>query len=236
MITNADTGPWPIRLQRSPVRLFLLVAARAAIGIAALVAAIPEPGTLGAVLAFAGIGVVGYAALLGLNFATMRLEAVPGQLRLRSLLVNGRYQLVKGEVRRLRLAPRSRSRLGAAFRGLGVRIGPGELEGEKLAGVIALARPDSLLMVPTTDGRLALAVASEEQLLDALMRATRRPSRAPAIRLAIGREPQTARPLDGTFRFDHMGAVERRLRNARIRITEIEISFPEDRTDGEEGP
>ena len=235
MITNADTGPWPIRLQRSPVRLFLLVAARAAIGVAALVAAIPEPGALGTVLSFAGIAVLGYAALLGLNFATMRLEAVPGQLRLRSVLVNGRYQLVKGEVRRLRLAARSRSRLGAAFRGLGVRIGPGEFEGEKLAGVIALVRPDSLLMVPTTDGRLAVAVASEEQLLDALMRATRRPSRAPAIRLAISREPQTARPLDGTFRFDHMGAVERRLRNARIRITEIEISFPEYRSDGEEG-
>jgi hypothetical protein len=236
MMTNADTGPWPIRLQRSPVRLFVLVAARAAIGVAALVTAIPEPGTLGTALSFAGVIVLGYAALLGLDFVTMRLQAVPGQLRVRSLFVSRRYQLAKGDVRRLRLPPGWRFPVGAAFRGLGVRIGPGQLEGEKLVGVIALARPASLLMVPTTDGRLAIAVASEKQLLDALMRATRRPSRAPAIRLAIGRESQTARQVDGTFRLDHMGAVERRLRNARIRITEVEISFPEDRTDGEEGP
>lgn len=55
-------------------------------------------------------------------------------------------------------------------------MGPGELEGEKLVGVIALARPASLLMVPTTDGRLAVAVASEDELLGALLRATRWPS------------------------------------------------------------
>lgn len=175
MMTDADTGPWPIRLQRSPVRLSVLVAARAAIGTAALVTAILEPGTLGTVLSFAGIVVLGYAALLGLDFVTMRLEALPGQIRLRSLLGNRRYELAKGEVRRLRLPPGWRSPVAATFRGLGVRMGAGELEGEKLVGVIALARPASLLMVPTTDGRLAIAVASETELLVALTRATRRP-------------------------------------------------------------
>lgn len=176
MMTNADTGPWPVRLERSPVRLSVLVAVRAAIGIAALVTAIPETGTIGTVLSFVGIVVLGYAALLGLGFVTMRLEALPGQLRLWSLLGSRRYELAKGEVRRLRLPPGRRSPVAAAFGGLGVRMGPGQLEGEKLAGVIALARPASLLMVPTTDGRLAVRVASEEELLHALIRATRRSS------------------------------------------------------------
>lgn len=171
-MTNADTGPWPIRLQRSPVRLSVLVAARAAIGIAALVTAIPAAGTIGTVLSFAGIFVLAYAALLGLDFVTMRLEARPGELRLSSSLGNRRYQLAKGDVRRLRLPAGWRSPVAATFAGLGVRLGPGKVEGEKLVGVIALARPTSLLMVPTTDGRLAVAVVSEEELLDALMRAT----------------------------------------------------------------
>ncbi len=171
-MTNADTGPWPIRLQRSPVRLSVLVAARAAIGIAALVTAIPAAGTIGTVLSFAGIFVLGYAALLGLDFLTMRLEARPGELRLSSALGNRRYHLAKGDVRRLRLPEGWRSPVAATFAGLGVGLGPGEVEGEKLVGVIALARPTSLLMVPTADGRLAVAVASEEELLDALMRAT----------------------------------------------------------------
>lgn len=119
MMTNADTGPWPIRLQRSPVRLSVLVAARAAIGIAAPITAIPEQGTIGTMLSFAGIVVLGYAALLGPEFVTLRLEALPGQLRLWSVLGNRRYELAKGEVRRLRLPPGWRSPVAAAFVGWG---------------------------------------------------------------------------------------------------------------------
>ena len=94
---------------------------------------------------------------------------------MRLLLVVGLRVLGdKGELRRHRVPASWRSPLEAQVGGLGVSLGSGVLEGEALVGVIALDRSASLIMVPVIAGRLAVAPASEDELLAALAAATRR--------------------------------------------------------------
>ena len=119
-----------------------------------------------------GLIVLGYSMLLGLHLATLHLEARPNELMLSSVLGRRSYRLRKGEVRRHHLPRSWRSPLESQVGGLGVSLGRGELEGEKLVGVVALDRSANLLMVPVVGGRLAVAPASEEELLAALRAAT----------------------------------------------------------------
>jgi hypothetical protein len=169
---DAADGPWPIRLKRSPMRLVAVVGVRALIGVAALATAQTSAGAIGTALTIAGLMVFWYAAVLGFYLVNLRLVADAGELRLYSLLGTRRYRLVKGIVTRLRLPRSWRSPLEAGISGLGVRIGEGELQGEKLVAVIALDRSATLLMVPTVGGRVAVAAESEEELLAALESAT----------------------------------------------------------------
>lgn len=165
-------GPWPIRLKRNRWRLLVVVGVRALIGAAALITAQASPGTIGTALTLAGIVVIGYAVVLWLYLVTIRLEASGGQLVLRSLLGTRRFRLTKGTVTRLQLPRSWRSPLEAGVSGVGVRIGVGELQGEKLLGVVALDRSATLLMVPAVGGRVAVAAESEGELLNALEAAT----------------------------------------------------------------
>jgi hypothetical protein len=165
-------GPWPIRLKRNSTRLLAVVGLRALIGAAAVLTAQASPGILGSALRVAGGIVVIYSVLLWLYLATIRLEASAGHLVLYSLLGTRRYQLAKGIVTRLRLPRSWRSPLEAGISGVGVRMGEGELKGEKLLGVVALDRSATLLMVPAVGGRVAVAAESEDELLNALAAAT----------------------------------------------------------------
>lgn len=155
------------------MRLLLVVGLRAAIGAVGIATGSLTPGTIGAALMAGGVIVLGYSLLLGLHIATLRLEVKPDVLRLSSVLGGRTYALRKGELRRHRLPHSARSPLEAQVGGLGVSLGSGELEGEKLVGVIALDRSASLIMVPVAGGRLAVAPASEDELLAALDAATR---------------------------------------------------------------
>jgi hypothetical protein len=165
-------GPWPIRLKRSVLRLLVVVGVRALIGVLAILTGQASPGTVGTALRVAGGIVLVYAAVLWLYLATIRLEASAGQLILYSLLGTRRYRLAKGKVTRLRLPRSWRSPLEAGISGVGVRIGEGQLQGEKLLGVVALDRSATLLMVPAVGGRVAVATESEDELLNALAAAT----------------------------------------------------------------
>jgi hypothetical protein len=171
---DARTGPWPIPLRRSTPRLLLVVGARAAIGAAALLTALTTFGVIATILNVAGGVVIGYALLLGAYLFSLRLEAVPDELRLRSLFGTRRYRLRKGEVKRL-WVQFSGLPLEARVGGLGVRVGEGQLGGEKLVDVIALDRTATLHMVPVQGGRLAIGAESEPALMDALKLATRSP-------------------------------------------------------------
>jgi hypothetical protein len=173
-MTEPEAGPWPIPLQRSPMRLLLIVGLRGLIGVAALLTALTTFGTVATILNVAGLFVVVYALVLGVYLFTLRLEAIPGHLRLRWLLGARTYGLRKGEVTRLWIQF-SRRPLEARVGGLGIRLGEGQLGGEKLVDVIALDSVSTLLMVPVEGGRLAVAPDVELHLLSALSAATGRP-------------------------------------------------------------
>jgi hypothetical protein len=168
----SDAGPWPIPLQRSVPRLLAVVALRAGIGLASLLTALTTFGLVATVLNVAGGVVLLYAAGLGLYLFTLRLEAVPGHLRLRSMFGSRSFRLRRGEVTRL-WVQFSRRPLEARVAGLGVRFGEGQLGGESLVDVIALDEASTLLLVPVDGGRLAVASDSEASLIDALRMATR---------------------------------------------------------------
>ena len=167
-----DAGPWPIPLRRSVPRLAAVVGLRAAIGLAAVLTGLTTFGVVAAVLNVAGGVVLAYALGLGTHLFTLRLEAIPGHLRLRSLFGSRTYRLRKGEVRRLWVRF-SRRPLEARVAGLGVRMGEGQLGGETLVDVISLDESTTLLMVPVEGGRLAIASKSETTLLSALRLAAR---------------------------------------------------------------
>jgi hypothetical protein len=153
-----------------PPRLALVVGLRAAVGVAAIITTMATFGFVAAILNLAGAACLLYGLLLGLYLLSLRLEAVPNELRLRSLFGARRYRLRKGEVRRL-WVKFSRLPLEARVGTLGVRVGEGQLGREKLVDVIALDRASTLLMVPIEGGRLAVAPESEGTLLEALRRA-----------------------------------------------------------------
>jgi len=147
----------------------MVVALRALVGLAALFTAAATFGVVATVLNVTGLAVLVYALLLGFYLASLRLEAAPNELRLRSLLGTRRYRLRKGEVRRL-WVQFSRLPIEARVGNLGVRIGEGQLGGERLVDVIALDHVSMLLMVPVDGGRLAVAPDREWILVDALRR------------------------------------------------------------------
>ena len=171
-MTDTADGSWPIRLKRRPARLLGVVGLRVLIGAAAVFTGQTAPGVEGTVLRVAGAIILGYAALLGLYLGSLRLEARQGELRLHSVFGTRRYRLAAGTVTRLWLPRSWRSPLEADISGLGVGIGQGKLKGEKLVVVVALDRSATLLMVPAVGGRLAVAAASEDELLTALAAAT----------------------------------------------------------------
>ena len=122
------------------------------------------------ILYAAGGVTLAYALLLGAYLFTLRLEAVPNELRLRSLFGTRQYRLRRGNVNRLTVKF-ARRPLEARVAGLGVRFGEGQLGGERLVDVIALDNVPSLVMVPVEGGRLAVAAEPETVLLEAVRRA-----------------------------------------------------------------
>jgi len=83
------------------------------------------------------------------------------------------YPLSPGPVTRVRLRGDRRSRLRAAPRLLPWQLGAGRLRDEEDVEVVRLAPSPTAILVPTERGRLAIAAADEEALLDALSRAAR---------------------------------------------------------------
>jgi hypothetical protein len=156
----------PLRLLLAPLILVLTAAVAAAGGI--LVA-----GAVGVAL----IGAGGVVAALGLYLAVMllsiRLDVEVATLRVRWLGGGRRYMLSRGAVTRVLLRGEGAARLRPRFGAMGWAFGRASLRDEERIEVIRLARTGSVILVPTDRGRLAIAPASESQLIDALMAAAR---------------------------------------------------------------
>ena len=164
-----------IRLARSPVRLFalpaLLLVAALGVGLVAVLRPLP----LAEVAWYAAMMIAGVLALVGfvlaVRVATVRIDVEEAALRLHWLGGQRRYPLAPGPVTRVRLRGEQAARLRARSRWMGAELGRARLRDEEDIEVVRLASTRTIILVPTERGRLAVAAASEDALIEALSRA-----------------------------------------------------------------
>jgi hypothetical protein len=166
-----------VRLARAPFRLVLLPALLVALGAALEAAAVvgPVPSLTPAWIALVAGGVL--LALVGLAIAFwllgLRLDVEEAAIRVRWPGGERLHPLVPGPVTRVRLRGNNASSLRSRTGWLGWTVGRARLRGEETIQVIRLARTPTAILVPTERGRLAIAAASEAELIEALSRAAR---------------------------------------------------------------
>ena len=177
-----------IRLARSWPRILtlpsLLMAASVA-GIAAAFLLLPGGALRYAAAAAAALPALG-GLLLAVRLGTMRVDVEEAAVRVRWAGGSRTYALVPGPVTRVRLRGDQASSLRARTGLLGWQVGSARLRREEPIEVVRLAPTRTAILVPTDRGRLALAAASEPQLLDALSQAARARKRLEDL---VGREP-----------------------------------------------
>ena len=163
-----------IRLARSLPRLLAGPLLLGLIGAVAIVAGmVAVGGILGLVLAGAG-GLLGVVAMVAaVVLLSVRLDVEESAIGV-TWLGGGRiYPLSAGPVTRVRLRGTTASRLRSRFGLLGWGIGRARLREHEPIEVVRLAPTATAILVPTERGRLAIAPASDDDLLDALSRAAR---------------------------------------------------------------
>lgn len=195
-----------IRLARSWSRLLALPAILVATGVAIAVAAILlTDAPLGYVVAALGAIPALAGAYLAIRAATMQVDVEEAAVRVRWLGGSRAYALVPGPVTRVRLRGDQASSLRARSGILGWELGPATLRDEERIEVVRLARTRTAILVPTDRGRLAIAAASEPELLDALSRAARARKRLEDLAPPEPAEPEPE-DADAAGPADHAGA------------------------------
>jgi hypothetical protein len=202
-----------IRLARSIGRLLrptflLLLAAAAVVAVAVL-----GPVRLGEPAWFALVAVAALLTIIGLRLAvrmlTVGVDVEESAVRVHWLGGERRYPLTPGPVTRVRLTGEHASSLRARSRWLGWSLGPARLRGDEAIHVVRLAPTATVILIPTELGRLAVAAASEEALLDALSRAARARQRLEELaRDAPPVEVEVPPPLAATPVVDTDDAIE----------------------------
>jgi len=171
-----------IRLSRSLPRLLALPAlGLAAGGIAVASGLLLVPGATGLAVAAVGGVLVALAVVAAFRPLSVRLEIEESAVRVSWLGGERIYLLSPGPVTRVRLKGRSASSLRGGRWLLGGQLGPARLRGEETIDVVRLAPTPTAILVPTEHGRLLIAAASEELLLDALSHAARARQRLEAL-------------------------------------------------------
>ena len=187
-----------IRLARSLPRLLLapfVVALAGAASLAAGLLAVGGPG--GAVLVVLGAFVALGAMLGAVVLLSVRLEIEESAVGLAWMGGERIYPLAAGAVTRVRLRGDDASRVRARTGALGWGLGRARLRGEEEIEIVRLAPTRTAILVPTERGRLAIAPANENQLLDALSRAARARQRLEALAErapAVEEAPQEPEP------------------------------------------
>jgi hypothetical protein len=206
-----------IRLSRSLPRLLALptlglLAGLAAIGAGLLLVA----GTLGLVVAGAGaalavLSIVGFALPL-----SVRLEIEESAVRVSWLGGERIYVLSPGPVTRVRLRGENASSLRGGRRLLGGQFGSARLRGEEQIDVVRLAPTATAILIPTDRGRLAIAAASEELLLDALSHAARARQRLEELERELPPAEEPPAPVEIEVDPALMTGIERALHERQV--------------------
>ncbi|MDQ2941322.1 MAG: hypothetical protein M3R05_03935, partial [Chloroflexota bacterium] len=162
-----------VRLARSTWRLLLAPVILASLGLLLIVFGQLLGGGLGIAAVAAGALAIASAVVGGASLLSVRLEVDLAVLRLHWLGGERRYVLLRGPVTRIALRGPSASALRPRLGFLGWGLGAARLRDQEEVELIRLARSRSVIAVPTDRGRLAIAPASEEELLAALAGAAR---------------------------------------------------------------
>jgi hypothetical protein len=185
-----------IRLARSPLRLLALPALLLVLAATLALAAVLGPLRVGEATWYVLVAGSAVLALVALAVAarvwSVRLDVEESAVRLHWLGGERRYPLAPGPVTRVRLRGEQASRLRARSRWLGWGLGRARLRDEEDIQVVRLAPTPTVILVPTERGRLAIAPASEDELIDALSRAARARQRAEELADAEAAEPEAA--------------------------------------------
>lgn len=158
-----------IALARSLRRLLALpIVAIVAGGLAVAAGLLLLGGSLGLAMAAAG----GVAVALGLSLAvallSIHVHVTPDGLRVASILGARHHVLVPGPVTRLAVTGPDAVRIRSTFGGRAWAYGRGRLRDREPIWLVRLAPVDSLVVIPTDRGRLAVAPRSERALLESL--------------------------------------------------------------------
>lgn len=132
-------------------------------------------------LALAGVAAVTLAGWLALALLSLGLEVEVAAIRVHWIGGERRHPLARGPVTRVALRGPDAVRLQARFGLVGWALGRGTLRGEERIEVVRLAPSATLILIPTAHGRLAIAPASEGELLAALAAAARVQQRLDAV-------------------------------------------------------
>jgi hypothetical protein len=163
----------PIPLARAPVRLLFGPLVLLAAGSVAAVAGVLVGGMAGVGLVAAGVVVDALAVYLTMVLFSLRLDVEVAMLRLSWIGGERRYVLSRGAVTRVPLRGSEAASLRPRFGAIGWAMGPATLRRSEPIELVRLARSESVILVPTDRGRLAIAPVSEQQLLTALGAAAR---------------------------------------------------------------
>jgi len=210
-----------IRLSRSLPRLLALpILALLAASAAVAAGLVLVTGIAGLVLAAVGALVV-VVALVGIVILlSVRLDVEEAAVCLGWFGGERIYPLSAGPVTRVRLRGENTSSLRALRWNLGWQLGAAILRDEEAIEVVRLARTPTAIMVPTERGRLAIAAADEEALLDALLRAAHARQRLEDLTretpaLGPSERPQTSSEAGAPVTGIERATIERRLGDER---------------------
>lgn len=184
-----------IRLARSLTRLLAIPALLVLVGLALGVAALVTQAGTGQLIGIAGGALLALVGVVrAIYLLSIRLDVEESAVCVSWLGGERIYPLSPGPVTRVRLRGESASRLHRRGGLLGWPLGPARLRGEEEIEIVRLAPTRSAILVPTERGRLAIAAANDNELLDALSRAARARRRLEAL---VERPPQPAEPVPG---------------------------------------
>ncbi len=184
-----------IRLARSIPRLLGLPLVM--VGVGAAISALAALGVLPLATVALGGPLVLWGILIAIRPVTARLDVEESAVRLHWVGGERVYALAPGPVTRVRLRGEESSQLRSKSGGTGWILGAARLRDEEDVEAIRLAATDTAILVPTERGRLAIAAASEDELLDALSRAARARQRLEELAHAAPPPPPPA-PVPAT--------------------------------------
>ena len=184
-----------VRLARSLPRLLAAPLLAIALG-AALVGTglLLVGGTPGIAMA-AGGAALGLLGLIGAAVPlSVRVHIEESIVRVRWLFGRRVYLLTPGSLTRVHLHGEGASPLRSGFR-FGWALGPAVLRNVEEIHVVRLAPTETVILIPTARGRLAIATSDEQHLIEALTQAAHARARAEEVaEAAAAPEPEAPEP------------------------------------------